>query len=457
MVPRVVIVGRPNVGKSTLFNRLVGRRQAIVDATPGVTRDRRIGKARLGHLSFSVVDTAGLEDAEPETLEAAMHAQTERAVSDADVVLFLIDARAGLTPLDEHFARRLRRSHKPVVLVANKCEGAKGAAGALEAHALGLGDPVTISAEHGEGMVDLLDALLAHFGSAAAVDEAEPDDDVEGARAEGPIALAVVGRPNVGKSTLINRLLGEERVLVGPEPGVTRDAIAVEWDWQGHAIRLIDTAGLRRRARVTHNLEKLAAHDTLDAIRFAHVVVVAIDATQPLEHQDLTIASHVVEEGRALVIAANKWDLIDDPGPRLRELRARLDESLAQVPGVTIVPLSAQTGRGLERLMPAVLATYAIWNRRIATAELNRWLEGATDRHPPPIAKGRRIRLRYIAQVNARPPTFALFASQPSAVPGSYLRYLEHGLRDAFEMPGVPIRFTLRERRNPYVTEGARR
>jgi GTP-binding protein len=444
MTLAVAIVGRPNVGKSTLFNRLCGRRAAIVDPTPGVTRDRREGEASLGDLRFRAIDTAGLEAAPPETLEAAMRAQTERAVADADVVLFVIDARAGVTPLDRHFADDLRPHAGKVVLIANKAEGAAGEAGALEAFSLGLGDPVAISAEHGEGMAELYEALLPRLPQG----EASP----EPRGPERPLQLAILGRPNVGKSTLVNRLLGDERMLTGPEPGVTRDAIATEWRWKGRPIRLIDTAGIRRRARVTAALERASVAVALNAIRFAEVVVLVLDGTQPIEHQDLTLARQVVEEGRAPVVAINKWDLVADKGAVRRALARRLADSLPQARGVRTVPLSALTGEGVDALMPAVLAAHEAWNRRLPTAALNRFLEAIVERHPPAAAKGRPVRVRYMTQVKARPPTFALFANRPEAIDETYLRYIVNGLREEFDLPGVPIRIMVRGGKNPYVS-----
>ncbi len=466
----VAIVGRPNVGKSTLFNRLIGRRLALVDDTPGVTRDRRYGEARLGDLAFTVIDTAGFEEAPGDTLAGRMRRQTERAVAESDLALLLIDARAGVTPLDKHFAELLRRGRTPVVLVANKCEGRGGEAGLLDAFALGLGEPVPISAEHGEGMGDLLDAIRAAAGPAAvaasasaesaiAGPEAHAKEDAEeegtaedGAAEEGrPVQLAVVGRPNVGKSTLINRLLGEERLLTGREPGITRDSIAVAWSFRGRALRLYDTAGLRRRARVSARLERLSVADTLRSIRFAHVVILVLDATEMLEKQDLTIARMVLEEGRALVVAANKWDLIADKPAALRRLRDRLERSLPQARGVPALTVSARTGQGLDRLLEAALSAYAVWNTRVPTAQLNRWLEGVVEAHPPPLVAGRRLKLRYATQVKARPPTFALFASRPQDLPDSYQRYLVGSLRECFRLPGVPIRLLLRKGGNPYA------
>ncbi len=448
MAAVVAIIGRPNVGKSTLFNRLVGRRAALVHATPGVTRDRREGEAGLAGLDFTVIDTAGLEEAGGDTLDARIQSQTHRAVAEADVALLLIDARAGVTPLDRHFADWARRLRTPVVLVANKCEGRAGQSGMLEAYELGLGDPIPISAEHGEGLADLRDAL-APFVAEAETEESEPESDEDDAG--GPLQLAIVGRPNVGKSTLINRLVGDERVVTGPEPGVTRDSIAVEWHWRDMPIRLFDTAGMRRRARVHETLEHLSVGDTERAIRFAHVVVLMMDGEMVAERQDLTIARRVVEEGRALVIAVNKWDLVDDRRETLTKLEDRLERSLPQARGVPVVRLSALTGAGLDRLMPAVAKVYELWNRRLPTGPLNRWLEDMVSRHPPPVVKGRRLRLRYITQVKARPPTFALFGSRPKSLPESYLRYLVNALREDFDLDAVPIRLLPRGGRNPYV------
>jgi GTP-binding protein len=445
---RLAIVGRPNVGKSTLFNRLVGRRQALVDDLPGVTRDRREGEARLGDLAFTVVDTAGLAEAEPASLAGRMLAQTRRAIDAADATLFLIDARAGLTPDDRAFADLVRRSGKPAILVANKSEGTDGAAGVLESYALGLGEPVAISAEHGEGLADLYDALCAALPDRTQpATEAGPGVEASPAR---PIRVAVVGRPNAGKSTLINRLLGEERLLTGPEPGITRDAIASDLTWHGRQFRIYDTAGLRRRSRIDEKLEKLSAADALRAIRFADVVILLLEAGHAFEEQDLRIADLVEREGRAIVLAVNKWDLLERRAGAAAKLRAEADHWLPQIKGAAIRAISALHGEGIEPLMQAVADGYAVWNRRIATNALNRWLESALATHPPPAVSGRRIKFNYVTQPKARPPTFVLFCSRADAVPDAYRRYLVNGLREAFDLPGTPIRLMVREKRNPY-------
>jgi GTP-binding protein len=446
----VAIIGRPNVGKSTLFNRLVGRQFALVDDLPGVTRDRREGDGRIADLEFRLIDTAGLEEAPPDTLAGRMRAQTERSLDLADVALLVIDARAGLTPVDRHFARWLRRTGKPVVLVANKAEARAALANLGEAYALGLGDPVALSAQHGEGLGELYERLRAF-----APDREEDAPDAETGESEEeqekPLQLAIVGRPNVGKSTLVNRLLGEERVLTGPEPGITRDAIAIEWRWGGRPIRLIDTAGMRRRARVEERLERLSVADTLRAVRFAETVILVLDAEQPLERQDLTIANLIAEEGRALVLALNKCDLVPDRARLVKELRERLETALPQLSGMALVPVSGLTGFGLGALMKAAVAADAVWNRRIPTGALNRWLARVQERHPPPLVSGRRLRLRYMTQVNTRPPSFALFASKPGELPDAYRRYLTNALRQDFDLPGTPIRLMLRKSQNPYV------
>lgn len=448
----VAIVGRPNVGKSTLFNRLVGKRLALVDDQPGVTRDRREADASLGDLHFRIIDTAGYDDTGGEHLEARMRAQTEMALAEADVAVMLIDARAGITALDASFADLLRRGPIPVVLVANKCEGRAGEAGLIEAYALGLGDPLPISAEHGVGLAFLYDALAPLI--APLESDADTNEDADQAERDidsRPLKLAVIGRPNVGKSTLINRLLGAERLLTGPEAGITRDAIAVSWSYGGRAIELVDTAGLRRKANVIGRLEALAGADSQRAVRFAHVVVLVLDATAGLEKQDLNIARTVADEGRALIIAANKWDLIDEPTAALRAIQDRLETSLPQVRGVPVIRLSAMTGTGLGTLMPAVLGAYSAWNRHVSTGPLNRWLEDVGERHPPPLADGRRIRLRYMTQAKTRPPTFVLFASRVEALPEAYQRYLINGLRDTFGLAGLPIRLHIRTSKNPFA------
>ncbi len=446
MTPLVAIVGRPNVGKSTLFNRLVGKKLALVDDRPGVTRDRREGEATLGDLSFRIVDTAGLEEASDESLLGRMRVQTEAALADADVILFVIDARAGVLPADRPFAELVRRSGRPVILVANKAEGGAGMAGAYDAFSLGLGDPVPLSAEHGEGMADLFDALMPHFPDPDA--EAE-DEDTTGK----PLQVAIVGRPNAGKSTLINHMIGEERLLTGPEAGITRDSISIDWDWRGRAIKLFDTAGLRKRARVEDKLEKLSVADALRAVRFAEVVVILLDATIPFEKQDLSIVDLVEQEGRALVIGLNKWDLVADQNGLLKELREKAGRLLPQVRGAPVVPLSGLSGQGIDPLMRAVTEVYEVWNRRISTAKLNQWLGDATSANPPPAVSGRRIKIRYMTQVKARPPTFAVFGNQLDALPKSYSRYLVNNLREFFELPGVPIRMMLRAGKNPFDKE----
>jgi GTPase len=457
----VAIVGRPNVGKSTLFNRLVGKRLALVDNLPGVTRDRREGRARLGDLAFTAIDTAGLAEAAPESLTGRMQEQTEAAISTADAVLFLIDARAGTTPADRAFADLVRKSGKPAILIANKSEGRAGEAGVLEAYELGLGEPIAISAEHGEGLADLYAGLRAALPDATApaaeVERRDAGSDIEQNTAERrPIRIAVVGRPNCGKSTLVNRLLGEERLLTGPEAGITRDAIAVDLTWQNRPFRVHDTAGLRRRARVEEKLEKLSVADALSAVRFAEVVVLLIDAQKPFEEQDLRIADRIEREGRALVIAMNKWDLIEPRPGAIKKLREETDHWLPQVKGVPVVAVSGLTGAGLDRLMQAVVDAHALWNRRVGTSALNRWIAEVVAAHPPPAVSGRRIRLDYITQPKSRPPTFVLFTSRADALPDAYRRYLVNSLRETFDLAGTPIRLTLREKKNPYAKRGRR-
>ena len=461
MTFKIAIVGRPNVGKSTLFNRLAGRRQAIVHDQPGVTRDWREAEAGIADMVFTVVDTAGLEEARDDSMEGRMRRQTDRAMAEADVVLFVIDARAGVTPLDETFAEVLRRSGRPVILLANKCEGRAGAPGLYECFSLGLGDPVPFSAEHGEGLDDLYEALRPFSNmadEASPVAEESPDDEAEDGQDDvaekvaGPLHLAVVGRPNVGKSTLVNQLLGDERMLTGPEAGLTRDAIATEWSYGDRLIRLVDTAGLRRRANISDPVEKLSTSNTIEAIRMANVVVLVMDAEAILDKQDLTIARLVVDEGRALVLAINKWDSVDNKAMALKRLEDRLETSLPQVKGVPTVTISALRGNGMNRLMDAVVDIEKRWSQRITTGQLNRWLAEMTERHPPPATHGgHRLKLRYMTQVRSRPPTFALFTQRADELPESYSRYLVNGLRETFGLAGVPIRLGLRKRNNPYA------
>jgi len=441
---RIAIVGRPNVGKSTLFNRLVGRRLALVDDQPGVTRDRREGEGHIGDLRFTAIDTAGLDEAGPETLAGRMRAQTEAAIAGADLSLFLIDARAGVTPLDAHFADVLRKSGKPVVLVANKTESRAGDSGLLDAYSLGLSEPVAISAEHGEGLGDLYDSIRASL-------DFEDSDAPTAEAADRPIRIAVVGRPNAGKSTLINRMVGSERLLTGPEAGITRDAIAVDWRWRDRDFRLFDTAGLRRKTRVGGKLEKLSVGDALRAIRFAEIVVLVLDALQPFEKQDLQIADLVESEGRAVVIALDKWDLVDDRQRTFAIIREQAERLLPQIRGVGLVPVSGLTGEGIDRLMEAVIDAHEVWNRRLPTAILNRWLEKIIARHPPPAISGRRIRLRYLTQAKSRPPSFVAFCSRPEKLPAAWQRYLVNTLREDFDLPGTPIRLLLRKGENPYT------
>ena len=472
MTFKLAIIGRPNVGKSTLFNRLVGKRLALVDDTPGVTRDRRQASGTLGQLKFEVIDTAGLEEAAGDSLEARMRAQTERAIREADICLFMVDARAGVTPSDSFFAGLLRKSSRPVILVTNKAEGRAGEAGYLEAFSLGFGDPVPISAEHGEGLADLHDAIVAALGEERAfgpaqdeeeiAEEGEADDEARGeesddADASKPLRIAVVGRPNSGKSTLLNRLVGEDRLLTGPEAGITRDAIAIDWQWKGRPVRLHDTAGLRKKAKVQEKLEKLSVADALRAMQFAEVVVVLFDATQPFEKQDLHIADLVIREGRALVLAVNKWDLVDDRQARLAEMHEKAERLLPQVKGLKLVPVSGLTGDGIDQLMQAVFDVHDAWNRRIPTAALNRWLEGTVHRHPPPAVSGRRIRVKYITQIKSRPPTFIAACSRPAALPEAYNRYMVNALREEFDLWGTPIRLFFRKGDNPYAGRARKR
>jgi GTPase len=446
----IAIIGRPNVGKSTLFNRLVGQKLALVDDEPGVTRDRREGEARLGDLEFTVIDTAGLDEGQKGSLTARMQEQTETAIKLADALMFVVDARAGLTPTDRAFADVARRANKPVLLLANKSEGKQGDAGAMEAYALGLGDPIQVSAEHGEGMGELYQALRALL---PARPEEEDEDDADDGEENGkrPIRVAIVGRPNAGKSTLINHLLGEERLLTSPEAGTTRDSIAVDIDWKGASFRVFDTAGLRRRSRIEEKLEKLSVADALRAVRFAEVVVLLMDAQHRFEEQDLRIADLIEREGRALVIAVSKWDLVDGKPGQITALRTDADHWLPQVVGVPIVAVSGFTGEGVDRLMQAIEKAYAVWNKRVPTSALNRWFEGAISANPPPAVSGRRLKLNYITQTKARPPSFVLFCSRADAVPQSYLRYLTNSIREAFGLPGTPVRITLREKQNPFA------
>ena len=471
----VAIVGRPNVGKSTLFNRLTGRRLALVDNRPGVTRDRREAEAQLFDLSFRVIDTAGLEDAFDHSLEARMRQQTERAVAQADLIVMIVDARVGITPMDEHFARWLRRGKTPIVLVANKCEGRQADVNRLQAYRLGLGEPVPYSAEHGLGASDLYDEISAHYrrwqednAPPSVVNSPSCDDVEDGGELsleldeEGAVChpvpatalqLAVMGRPNVGKSTLINRLLGEDRLLTGPEAGITRDAIAVDYNWQGRSLRLVDTAGLRKRTRVVETIEKMSVADSLRALRYAQVVVLVLDCDGVLDKQDLTIARTVLNEGRALVIAVNKWESCGQKKQVLQRLSDRLHRSLSQGKGLPVVTVSALKGHNLDGLLRAVFDIYDIWDSRIPTAKLNDWLQALVERHPPPAPGGRRIKLRYMTQARTRPPTFALSCSLPDDLPGSYLRFVENSLRERFDLPGVPLRLHLKKTHNPYADE----
>jgi len=476
MPPTVAIVGRPNVGKSTLFNRLTGKRSALVSDLPGLTRDRREGKALVGGNPILLVDTAGLEEAAQDSIPARMRAQSEQAIASADLVLFVIDARSGITPADRAFAASARRVAEKVILVANKCEGKAGAGGFYEAYELGLGEPVAISAEHGEGLSDLETEILEGLGLEAklisrrrrrrgaidddaasdqATDVSEDADDEASASEDPtrPIKIAVVGRPNAGKSTLVNTILGEERMITGPEPGLTRDSISTDLVWKDRRIKLFDTAGLRRKARISEHAEKLAASDSLRAIRFAEVVVLLIDAGHPFEQQDLVIGNRIVEEGRALVIAVNKWDAVEDKQKALKDIRETADEKFADASGVAVVPVSALSGRGVDKVMEAVLSAYDVWNKRVSTAALNRWLQEALDRHTPPASSGRRIRIRYVTQPSSRPPTFVAFCSKPGDLPASYIRYLVNSLREAFDLPGTPIRFGLRKGANPFAKD----
>jgi len=441
---RVAIIGRPNVGKSTLFNRLVGKRLALVDDQPGVTRDRREGEAEIGDLAFTVIDTAGLETDDAHALSSRMRDQTQQAVQSADLVLFVVDSRAGITPMDEYFADWLRKMERPVALVANKAEGRAAEAGLYEAFGLGFGEPVALSAEHGEGMADLYAAIVRHEPEE---EEGGENDDDENR----PLHLAIIGRPNAGKSTLINRLIGQNRLVTGPEAGITRDSIAIDWAIEDRPVRLFDTAGMRKRAKVVEKLEKLSVGDGLRAIRFADIVIVLLDATLGAEQQDLRLAAHVVQEGRGLIVALNKWDLVDNKADVMADLREKLSMSLSQVRNVPIIAFSAETGRSVDKLGPTVLKVYEKWNKRISTSKLNEWLHFAVSDNPPPAPSGRRLKVRYATQTTARPPSFAVFCNRPDALPKSYLRYLTNALRDAFDLDGVTLRVFARGGDNPYV------
>jgi len=460
---KLAIVGRPNVGKSTLFNRLAGKKLAIVDDRPGVTRDRRVAAGQLGDIPLELIDTAGFEDVDDDSLEARMRAQTQQAIDDADVCVFVIDSREGVTPLDRIFADLLRRRNSPVILAANKAEGKAGDVGISEAYGLGFGDPIGISAEHGEGMSDLFQALIALLPAETAVpdEDEDEDDDADHILADGepdippvdlslPVRIAIVGRPNAGKSTLVNRLIGEDRLLVGPEAGITRDAIPVDWRWGDRAVRLVDTAGLRRKSRVQEHLERLSTADTIRAITFAEVVILVMDAANAFETQDLQIADLVEREGRGLVFCITKWDLVENPAERLAELREVAERMLPQVRGAPLVALSAETGRHVDRLMPAVFKLHGDWSTKVKTRDLNDWLAMAVQRHPPPAVNGKRIRPKYMAQTKARPPTFVLFASRADHLPESYRRYLINSMRESFDLPGVPIRITIKSGANPF-------
>ena len=443
-LPTVAIVGRPNVGKSTLFNRLVGKRLALVDDQPGVTRDRREGDASLLGLEFRVIDTAGFEDEHGHTLPGRMRQQTEAAVRDADAALFLIDGREGVTPLDEEIGRWLRAETTPVAVVVNKAEGRAAESGILDSYRLGLGDPIVISAEHGEGVADLFEAIRPHVEHEHfAADEADLD-------AHHPLALAIVGRPNAGKSTLVNTMLGEERMITGPEAGITRDSISLNWEWDGRPIRLVDTAGLRKRAKVDNKLERLSAADTKRAIDFAEVVVLLLDATRGLESQDLRIASQVIEEGRALIIAVNKWDVAEHASSLFNGIKEALGEGLAQLRDVPVLTVSAKTGKGIGTILKVAFELHDAWNKRVPTGELNRWFEGAIDANPPPAPRGKRIKLRYITQVKSRPPTFVVFGNRLEELPESYRRYLLNAMRRDLNLGPVPLRLDFRGRSNPF-------
>jgi GTP-binding protein len=448
MLPIVVVAGRPNVGKSTLFNRLAGRRIALVADTPGVTRDRKEAEATLRGRDVTLIDTAGLEEAAPDTLAGRMRAGSASAVERADLVLFVIDARAGVTPADAHFAQWLRRQGKPVLVVANKAEGRLATSSILDAYALGLGDPVGVSAEHGDGIADLMSEIADRLPPKEVEAEAEEGGD------DRPLKLAIVGRPNAGKSTLLNRLLGEERMITGPEPGLTRDAISVILsDAQGRAVEIVDTAGLRRRSKVEESLEKMSVSSAIQALKMAEVVVLCVDAADGIHDQDLQIARLVEREGRACIVALNKWDAVADRNATRKAVTERLEDSLAQMKGIPVVTLSALTGAGVERLLPAVRLAHEVWNKRIPTGELNRWFEQALETHQAPLVSGRRLKLRYVTQAKARPPTFVVFGTRAEQTPEDYTRYLVNSLRETFKLPGTPIRLQLRGTKNPFVEE----
>ncbi len=448
MALKVAIVGRPNVGKSTLFNRLVGKRLALVDDRPGVTRDRRYADGNIGDMDLTLIDTAGYEDVTDDSLESRMREQTEAALEDGDLILFMMDAREGVTSLDQIFAERLRKQHKPVILLANKSESRESGGGIGEAYSLGFGEPVAISAEHGEGMADLYAAVVAASADIFIEEVDEPDK---------PIRIAIIGRPNAGKSTLINRLIGEDRMLTGPEAGITRDSISVDWEYEGQNIRLVDTAGMRRKARVQEKLEKLSVADTIRAITFAEVVVLVMDKDDAFDTQDLQLADLVEREGRALVYVAAKWDLEESPQAKLAKLTQMAEDKLPQLKGSPFVALSSHSGRGVERLMPAVLQAHATWSVKVKTKDLNTWLALATQRHPPPAVDGKRIKPKYMAQTKARPPTFVLMASRAESMPEQYKRYLVNNLRESFDLPGTPIRLLVKSgSENPYAPGGSK-